>query len=50
MMGIKNEINKKQVEMLSLDQLVPESHLVRKLEKAIDLRACSESFVVVFAR
>jgi transposase len=37
MMGIKSSINKKQVEMLSLDQLVPEEHLVRKLEKAIDL-------------
>lgn len=37
MMGIKNEIDKKQIEMLSLDQLVPEEHLVRKIEKAIDL-------------
>ena len=37
MMGKKNPINKQQVEMLSLDQLVPENHLVRKLEKAIDL-------------
>jgi len=37
MMGKKAEINKKQIEMLSLDQLVPEEHLVRKLEKAIDL-------------
>jgi transposase len=38
MMGIKGEIDKKQIEMLSLDQLVPEEHLVRRLEKAIDLR------------
>ena len=37
MMGIKNTIDKKQVEILSLDQLVPEEHLVRKIEKAIDL-------------
>lgn len=37
MMGIKDTIDKKQIEMLSLDQLVPEDHLVRKLEKAIDL-------------
>jgi len=36
-MGQKNTINKQQVEMLSLDQLVPENHLVRKLEKAINL-------------
>lgn len=37
MMGKKAEIDKKQIEMLSLDQLVPEEHMVRKLEKAIDL-------------
>lgn len=36
-MGIKSPINKKQVEMLSLDQLVPDEHLVRKLENAINL-------------
>ncbi len=38
MMGIKQEIDKKQVEMLSLDQLVPKEHLVRRLDKAIDLK------------
>ena len=38
MMGIKNEIDKKQLEIMSLDQLVPEDHLVRSLEAAIDLR------------
>ena len=38
MMSKKNTIDKKQIEMISLDQLVPENHLVRKLEKAIDLR------------
>jgi transposase len=37
MMSKKAEIDKKQIEMLSLDQLVPEGHLVRKLDKAIDL-------------
>jgi transposase len=37
MMGQKNTINKQQVEMLSLDQLVPANHLVRKIESAIDL-------------
>lgn len=37
MMGIKNPIDKKQMEMLSLDQLVPDSHVVRKIEKAINL-------------
>jgi transposase len=38
MMGIKNTIDKQQIEMFSLDQLVPENHLVRKIDKAIDLR------------
>jgi|GEM_PF-3029967 len=37
MMGIKNSIDKFQVEMLSLDNLVPEEHLVRKLEKETGL-------------
>ena len=37
MMGIKNEIDKHQIEMFSLEQLVPENHLVRKINKAIDL-------------
>ncbi len=37
MMGIKEEIDKTQLEMLSLDELVPEEHLVRKLSKALDL-------------
>jgi transposase/IS5 family transposase len=38
MMGQRNGIDKNQIEMLSLDQLVPENHLVRKLENAIDLK------------
>lgn len=37
MMGKRNNINKNQTEILCLDQLVPEDHLVRKLDKAIDL-------------
>jgi len=37
MMGKKDPINKQQVEMISLDQLVPKEHMIRKLEKAIDL-------------
>ena len=37
MMGKKSPIDKKQVEMLSLDQLVPKNHLVRKLDRSIDL-------------
>ncbi len=33
----KNQINKReQLEMLTIDQLVPQDHLVRKLEAAID--------------
>lgn len=37
MMGKKDTINKQQVEMISLDQVVPNEHMIRKLEKAIDL-------------
>lgn len=37
MMGIKSEMDRSQVEMISLDDLVPKNHLVRKLEAAIDL-------------
>lgn len=37
MMGIKSKIDRSQIELLSLDDLVPKNHLVRKLEKAIDL-------------
>jgi transposase len=37
MMGKKDPIDKKQVEMLCLDQLVPEEHMVRKIDKAIDI-------------
>lgn len=36
-MGKKSEIDRSQVEMISLDDLVPKNHLVRKLEAAIDL-------------
>jgi transposase len=37
MMGVKSTIDKRQVEMICLDQVVPENHLVRKIDKAIDL-------------
>ncbi len=37
MMGVKSKLDKKQVQMVSIDQLVPENHLVRKLDKAINL-------------
>lgn len=37
MMGVKSPIDKKQVEILCIDQLVPEGHLIRKLENAIDM-------------
>lgn len=37
MMGVKDKIDRSQIELLSLDDLVPKNHLVRKLEKAINL-------------
>lgn len=37
MMGIKDKIDRTQVEIISLEDLVPKNHLVRKLEKAINL-------------
>ncbi len=37
MMGIKSKHDKEQMQMVSMNQLVPEKHLVRKLDKAIDL-------------
>ena len=36
MMTKDGATNREQIEFLSLDQLVPEDHLVRKLENAID--------------
>lgn len=36
MLSKHNSIQRDQVEMIALDQLVPESHLVRKMEAAID--------------
>lgn len=36
-MGRKDKINRSQIEVISLDDLVPKNHLVRKLEAAIDL-------------
>ena len=37
MMGIKDKQDKNQIEIFSIEQLVPENHLVRKLGKAINL-------------
>lgn len=37
MMGKKNKIARSQIEMFCIDDLVPENHLVRKLENAINL-------------
>ncbi len=37
MMGIKDKIDRTQVEIISLEDLVPKNHLVRKLDKAINL-------------
>lgn len=37
MMGVKSKLERSQVEIISLDDLVPMNHLVRKLEAAIDL-------------
>lgn len=37
MMGRKSKTDRSQIEMLSLDDVVPKNHLVRKLEAAIDL-------------
>ena len=37
MMGIKKKADRTQIEMLSLDDLVPKNHLVRKIDAAIDL-------------
>lgn len=37
MMGTKDKIDRFQIEITSLDDLVPQNHLVRKLEAAIDL-------------
>lgn len=36
MLSKHNTIQRDQVEMIALDQLVPENHLVRKIEAAID--------------
>ena len=36
MLTKSNSINRDQLEMVTLEQLVPENHLVRKIEAAID--------------
>lgn len=37
MMGVKDKIDRSQIELLSLDDLVPKNHLVRKLERTLNL-------------
>lgn len=37
MMGIKKKADRSQIELLSIDDLVPKNHLVRKLDAAINL-------------
>jgi transposase len=36
MLSKRTDNNRNQLEMVALDQLVPEDHLVRKIEQAID--------------
>ncbi|NEX80238.1 IS5/IS1182 family transposase, partial [Bacillus thermocopriae] len=36
MLTKNTQVNRDQLEMITLDQLVPENHLVRKIEAAID--------------
>lgn len=38
MMGQRNTNERSQIKMLSLDDLVPQDHIIRKIDKAIDLR------------
>ena len=47
---IKNPKDKFRVEMLSLGNLVPEKHLIRKLEWAIDLRFIYELVKDLYSR
>ena len=35
-MSRNNNLDREQLEMITLDQIVPQEHLVRKLEAAID--------------
>ena len=37
MMGVKKKADRNQIELLSIDDLVPKNHLVRKLDAAINL-------------
>jgi hypothetical protein len=36
MLSKHNQVNRNQIEMIALDQLVPAEHLVRKMEVALD--------------
>ncbi len=37
MMGRRNNDERSQIQMLSIDDLVPQDHLIRKIDVAIDL-------------
>ena len=37
MMGIKNTDERNTIKSINLDNLVPENHIIRKIDKAIDL-------------
>lgn len=37
MMGKRNNAERHQIKMISMDDLVPNNHLIRKIDKAIDL-------------
>lgn len=37
MMGVKNTDERNIVKSINLDKLVPENHIIRKIDKAIDL-------------
>lgn len=36
MLSNNNQMNRDQLEMITLEQLVPQDHLVRKIEQALD--------------
>ncbi len=38
MMGKKDTAERHQIKLISIDDMVPKNHLVRKIDKSIDLR------------
>ena len=48
MMGKKDTYDRKQVEIISLDDLVPKNHLVRKLDAALDLSLIYDEVKVLY--